>query len=163
MLEFVKVEDDSSVRKFIDIAAKVWHEYFPFLLSEEQIDYMLDKFQSFEAVKKQQNNGYEYYFILKEGEIVGYTVFALENDYLFLSKLYFLKGFRGKGFGCKTLEFLKDKAKMYGVEKIKLTVNKYNENSIKAYQKWGFEIVDSKVFDIGEGYVMDDYIMQKVI
>lgn len=163
MLQYIKIKNDKDINKFVELADDVWHEYFPFLLSEEQINYMLQKFQSFDAIKAQQLEGYEYYFIECENETVGYTVFAPEKDYLFLSKLYFVKQFRGQGFGRKTLNWLTDRAKEFGLNKIQLTVNKYNENSIKAYKKWGFRAIESKVFDIGNGYIMDDYIMQKLV
>ena len=49
----------------------------------------------------------------------------------------------------------KDSKKWY------LTVNKYNSSSIEVYKKRGFEITDAAVTDIGSGFVMDDYIMEK--
>ncbi len=160
MLDYVKIVDDNSIEKFITLAENIWHEYFPFLLSNEQINYMLHKFQSFDAIKKQQNEGYEYYFIYNDKELVGYIVFVIKEEHLFLSKLYFLKNQRGKGFGRKALEYLCSIAEANNLRKIILTVNKYNENSIAAYKKWGFKTIESKIFDIGHGYVMDDYIMQ---
>lgn len=163
MLNYIKIDNNKDINKFVEIANGVWHEYFPFLLSEEQINYMLQKFQSYDAIKQQQKEGYEYYFVHDNDKVVGYMVFAPKEDYLFLSKLYFLKDFRGKGFGRKTLNYLIQIAKDKGLNNIQLTVNKYNENSIQAYKKWGFEIIDSKIFDIGNGYVMDDYIMQKLV
>jgi RimJ/RimL family protein N-acetyltransferase len=49
------------------------------------------------------------------------------------------------------------------LNKIALTVNKNNVNSIKAYEKMGFKNVGSVVQDIGSGYVMDDYKMEKTL
>ncbi len=163
MLKYLKIKNDNDINKFVKLADEIWHEYFPFLLSAEQINYMLEKFQSLNAIKTQQETGYEYYFVSCEGKTIGYVVFVTEKDYLFLSKLYFLKSFRGKGFGRETLKYLEQIAKCNGLKNIRLTVNKYNESSIIAYKKWGFEVIESKVFDIGRGYVMDDYIMQKVL
>lgn len=163
MLEYLKIKNDNDINKFVKLADEIWHEYFPFLLSAEQINYMLEKFQSFNTIKAQQETGYEYYFVSCEGKTIGYVVFVSEKDYLFLSKLYFLKSFRGKGFGREVLKHLEQIAKSNGLKNIRLTVNKYNESSIIAYKKWEFEIIESKVFDIGNGYVMDDYIMQKVL
>lgn len=163
MLKYDIINDDNSINTFCALAAAIWHEYFPFLLSAEQIDYMLAKFQSPEAVKLQQQEGYQYYFIKNDDNIVGYVVFKPEKDCLFLSKLYFIKENRGKGFGRQALAFLIGTAKKQNLNKIQLTVNKYNDNSIAAYKKWGFDIAKSKVFDIGSGYVMDDYIMEKQV
>ena len=55
---------------------------------------------------------------------------------------------------------IKQIALEYGKNKIKLTVNKNNTNTIKTYEKWGFKQIDSVVTDIGCGFVMDDYIME---
>jgi len=50
-----------------------------------------------------------------------------------------------------------------GCEKVSLTVNKYNHNSIKAYERIGFINKEELVQDIGGGFVMDDYLMEKPI
>jgi RimJ/RimL family protein N-acetyltransferase len=70
---------------------------------------------------------------------------------------------RGKGYGGKTVEFLESLAREDGFKKITLTVNKYNSGSIKAYEKMGFKNVGSIVQDIGNGFVMDDYKMEKAV
>ena len=57
-------------------------------------------------------------------------------------------------------EEIKELTKQCGLNKIRLTVNKYNANTIKAYKKWGLNTVESTVTDIGDGFVMDDYIME---
>jgi len=60
MINFTKITTDSQLKTFAKIANDVWHEYFSFLLSAEQIDYMVARFQSYEAVKTQIADGYEY-------------------------------------------------------------------------------------------------------
>jgi RimJ/RimL family protein N-acetyltransferase len=61
------------------------------------------------------------------------------------------------------MSFLENKRVEIACKSIDLTVNKYNTNSIKAYEKMGFEKIDSVVMDIGNGYVMDDYVMKKEV
>ena len=80
---------------------------------------------------------------------------------LFLSKLYILKEFRGRGAGSCVFDFLEQKAKANYLNTIWLTVNKHNKESISVYQHRGYDIVREQVADIGNGYVMDDFIMQK--
>ena len=160
MINFTKITTDSQLKTFAKIANDVWHEYFSFLLSPEQIDYMVARFQSYEAVKTQIADGYEYYFLEKDGKSAGYTGFCPKISELFLSKLYILKEHRNCGIGRTALGFLKEKAREHKLLKITLTVNKYNESTIKAYEKWGFSKTDSVVTDIGNGFVMDDYIME---
>ncbi len=158
MADFVKVDD---IKCLADLASEIWHEYWVEILSKEQIDYMIGKFQSEKAINNQlKNENYIYFFIVQNGEKAGYIGMSNKNDYLFLSKLYLKKEFRHKSIGTKAFEFIKGYAKSQNYTDIVLTVNKQNENTIKAYIKWGFKIIDAVVTDIGSGFVMDDYIMR---
>ena len=156
-MKLVRVKNNDDIKVLAKLTSEIWHEYWPIILSSEQIDYMVEKFQSEEAITEQiKNENYQYYFINRNGENVGYVGISPKEEYLFLSKLYLKKEFRHLGFGRKTIAALKD----FGFKKIRLTVNKYNKNTIDAYFKYGFKIIDSVVSDIGNGFVMDDYIME---
>ena len=155
MITFEKAEN---IKELAELASKIWHEYWPILLSDKQIDYMVENFQSENAIKNQiANEHYTYYYIIKNNEKAGYFGLSDKEGYLFLSKIYISKEFRHKGLGTKAFEKIKEIA---NGRKIRLTVNKQNFNSIKAYEKWGFQTIDSVVTDIGNGFVMDDYIME---
>ena len=148
---------EKNIKTLAKLTDEIWHEYWPCILSEKQINYMVEKFQSENAIINQmKNENYKYYFINYENKNVGYVGISPHSDYLFLSKLYVKKEFRHKGIGKTVFEKIKD----FGFDKIQLTVNKYNKNTIDAYLKYGFKIIDSVVSDIGNGFVMDDYIME---
>lgn len=154
MAEFEKVND---IKELASLASSIWHEYWTCILTPEQIDYMVENFQSEKAIKNQiENENYTYYFIIKDGAKAGYFGISDKKEYLFLSKLYLKKEYRHQGLGKKAFEKIKELA---NDKPIRLTVNKYNTNTINAYKKWGFEIIDAVVTDIGSGFVMDDYIM----
>ncbi|NJM22682.1 MAG: GNAT family N-acetyltransferase [Nostocaceae cyanobacterium CSU_2_110] len=87
----------------------------------------------------------------------GYFSVQDRGDRLFLSKLYVLKSFRGKGIGKQAIKFIKN---TFSNPIIHLTVNKNNSDSIAFYKNVGFDIVDDVVTDIGNGFVMDDYVME---
>lgn len=157
MLTFQKVENNQ-IKELADLASSIWHEYWVCLLSSEQINYMVENFQSEKAIQNQiENENYSYYFILQNNEKAGYFGISDKGDYLFLSKLYIKKEFRHKGIGTKAFERIKELA---DGKPIRLTVNKHNINSINTYKKWGFKTIDAVVTDIGSGFVMDDYIME---
>lgn len=157
MLTYQKVEKQN-IKELASLASAIWHEYWTCLLSFEQIDYMVENFQSEKAIKNQiENENYTYYFIIKDDKKAGYFGISDKVDYLFLSKLYIKKEFRHQGLGSKAFEKIKELA---NEKSIRLTVNKQNINSIKAYEKWGFKTIDAVVTDIGSGFVMDDYIME---
>lgn len=165
-VQFIPVITDEQITSLAFIADTVWHEWFQSILSLEQIDYMVDKFQSFKAIKEQTDkDGYEYYLLNVNGTNVGYIGIHVEPDTkkLFLSKIYILKSFRGKHYASEAFEFLEGMCQGLNLNTIYLTVNKYNENSINVYNKRGFKNVKSQVTDIGNGFVMDDYVMEKII
>ena len=153
---------ESDIPDLASLASKIWHEYFPIILSNEQIDYMVDKFQSVHAMKDQISHGYHYYFINLDGKRIGYTGLEPEGDALFISKVYLMKDYRGRGLGSETIKNIFIMCETEGFRSAYLTVNKNNKKAISAYQRNGFVTVRSQVTDIGNGFVMDDYVMEKV-
>ena len=163
MIGFKPVFEDSELEVVAQLAREIWTEYFTPMIGTAQVSYMLENMQSFGPMKKQLSEGYEYYQILNNTTPVGYICIKPGKDELFLSKLYLLKSARGSGLGKKAFHFIEQEARKRSLEKIWLTVNKHNTDTIKAYQKWGFDIVGEPVADIGGGFVMDDYKMEKVV
>ena len=160
MIEF-KIVDKERIKELAELASGIWHEYWPCLLSPEQIDYMVEKFQSEKAIIEQiKNENYAYFFIIKNGINCGYFGISRKEDYLFLSKLYLKKEYRHQGIGRLAFEKVTEIAKDFGYSSIKLTVNKNNKKTIDTYLKYRLAIVDKAVTDIGNGFVMDDYIME---
>lgn len=161
MVEFIEVKN---ITKLANLASEIWHEYWVEILTPEQIDYMVENFQSEKSISNQiKNENYIYFFINVDNENAGYIGLSKKQDHMFLSKLYIKKEFRHKGLGTKAFDFIKNFAKENNYTNIILTVNKYNTNTINAYKKWQFKEIDSVVTDIGNGFVMDDYIMEYCI
>lgn len=155
-MEFLEVKKNE-IKELADLASEIWHEYWPCILTDEQIDYMVEKFQSESALEFQmKNENYSYYFIIKDGIKCGYFGISRCKDYLFLSKLYLKKEFRHRGIGRAAFDKIKELAKNFGYSSIRLTVNKNNKKTINAYLKYRFAIIDKAVTDIGNGFVMDE-------
>ncbi len=142
------------------LASRIWKTYWSEMLTIEQAEYMFEKFQSLDAIKEQINEGYIYKIISVEGMNAGYFCIVQKDDHLYLSKVYVDEVHRGKGLGRIMFEDIKNIAQKINLPKIRLNVNKYNSNTIKAYDSWGFIIIDSVVIDIGQGFIMDDYVME---
>lgn len=160
MLEFVKCETDHKLRRTAEMAIDIWHECFEGVISDEQIDYMLENFQSFAAIKKQVGSeNYEYFNFVLDGTRIGYFAVAAQPDNtMMLSKLYMYKEYRGNGYAKKAFEFIKDLARQKGCKSIWLTVNRHNYGAMKVYEAFGMKIIREQVTDIGNGFVMDDYV-----
>lgn len=155
---------DTDIQNIAILANEIWHQHFIPIIGLEQVEYMVDKFQSYPAITNQvQNDGYEYFQILVDDKLAGYTGVHAENGALFLSKLYIHESFRGQLLATKALNFLVELCKERKLEKIWLTCNKYNSNTLAIYDHLGFKVTDEQVADIGNGFVMDDYILTYVV
>lgn len=162
--KMIPVKTQEQIKTFAKMAEIVWNEHFTSIIGKAQVDYMLDKFQSEHAVTDQiQNQGYEYFFIEIDGGKVGYIGIHRELERIFLSKLYILKDYRKKGYASLAFEFLSNMCKENNLKSIYLTVNKYNTDTIQVYQAKGFKTIKDQVSDIGNGFVMDDYVMELTI
>lgn len=160
MVEFEKVVS-TDLERLQSLATQIWNESYRSMISQQQIDYMLDLMYNSEKLKLELELQYSWYFIVYEYKKIGFLCFYEKQSELFLSKLYIEKQHQGKGFASKALGFMEQQAVSQGYTSMYLTVNKGNTNAIKSYQKFGFEIERSEIFEIGNGFVMDDYIMRK--
>ncbi|MEO1013081.1 MAG: GNAT family N-acetyltransferase [Bacteroidota bacterium] len=160
MIQIVKATEDGQLKEISNLAVTIWQQHYTPIIGAGQVTYMLQKFQSVPAIQKQIKAGAEYYLLTSEGNAAGYFCITLEEGALFLSKLYVLSTYRGKGLGKRAMHFIMDRAVVWQCQSIRLTVNKNNTGAIRAYQKMGFKNMGSVVQDIGNGYVMDDYLLE---
>jgi GNAT superfamily N-acetyltransferase len=158
-LRFIPAKTHADCHALEALALPIWREHYTPIIGKEQVDYMLQKFQTAHAIEGQIREGIHYFFLQNpEEENIGYLSVVYRPEDLFLSKLYLLKTFRGQGWARVALEFVKTLARNKNLERITLTVHKQNP-SVKAYQALGFEILEPVTTDIGGGYFMDDYRM----
>ena len=101
---------------------------------------------------------------LPKGEAIGFLSLHLEADgRVKLNKLYLLPEFHGKGLARVALERVFELARSLGGRSVWMQVNKRNHRAVAAYRKAGFHVAQEAVFDIGHGFVMDDYLMEKAV
>ena len=160
-----QAENQEDIVTVAALAKEIWHRHYDCLLGAEQVHYMVGKFQSQEAVAEQIAQGMIYKIALWDGQPVGYYAVKKEPEKskIFLSKVYIDKAHRGRGIATVMLRDILNIAEEAGLKSIYLTVNKNNKNSIAVYEKMGFRKVDEKKADIGDGFFMDDYIMEQAI
>ncbi|MEK3837034.1 GNAT family N-acetyltransferase [Paenibacillus sp. FSL R7-0128] len=164
-LRFSQVNTAEETAEVARLAAEIWHEHYVSIITVAQIDYMIGKFQSVPAITDQiHHQGYEYYLIHNgEGSTAGYMSAREEEGKLFLSKFYISKEYRGRSYASQALAFLEKLCQDRNLTHIWLTVNRDNESSIAVYKKKGFRTLRGQMADIGNGFVMDDFIMEKEI
>jgi len=162
-IKMVQVFDGKLIKEVKNLAYEIWTEHYIPIIGAAQVSYMLEKFQSERSITNQIDQGYLYFLIQYDSKYIGYIGAIQKGEELFLSKIYLKSDKRGKGCGRQAIKFVEELAKERYCSKITLTVNKNNANSIKAYEKIGFINAGSVVQDIGNGFFMDDYKMEKNI
>lgn len=162
-INLIPVNDGNLIKIVEALAEEIWKEHYVPIIGENQVKYMLEKFQSEDAVSLQIKEGVLYYLIRQKETNIGYFSFVLRDTNLFLSKIYIKAEYRGKGCAKKVFQFLENIAMNNKLTEINLTVNKNNLNSIKSYEKSGFVHTEAIIQDIGKGFFMDDYLMKKTI
>ncbi|NIF07190.1 GNAT family N-acetyltransferase [Chryseobacterium sp. Tr-659] len=150
-----------------DLARRSWENAYAEILSVDQMDYMLSEMYSETEIKSHLlNPDYHYYLIQDETTglydgFIGYQ-HNYENLTTKLHRIYLVPESKGKGFGKEALLFLNEKVSENGNDRIILNVNKYN-SARNFYESQGYRVYGEGVFDIGNGFVMDDYMMEFLI
>lgn len=146
----------------IELTKKIWPVAYGKILSKAQLDYMIDKFYNETALRELIQKGHVFYLAQDDKDnYVGFVSYEInsEPNKTKIHKIYVLPETQGTGLGRQFFELVKEKAIENHQSAIFLNVNKYN-NAIHFYTKLGFAKVKDEVIDIGNGYVMDDYVME---
>lgn len=144
------------------LADTIWKQYYPSIITQEQIDYMLKKMYTEEQLLKQMQNGHIFTLVYFNDQPAGYvSVSTNDNKYYFLHKFYILVDEHKRGIGTCLFNYLLKQIPL--AKTIELTVNRQNYKAINFYFKNGFIIKEVADFDIGNGYFMNDFVMVKSI
>jgi ribosomal protein S18 acetylase RimI-like enzyme len=157
-----KVFKQSDIDTVYELAKNIWSEHFTPIIGKAQVDYMLKNYHSKKIIQNQLRNNCHYFLISHDSNSCGYCSIefnSIENT-VFLDKLYISKRFRRKGIASLILNFFIDKSTVRGVGIMSLKVNKNNTSAINFYKQQGFVITKSISISIGDGFVMDDYVME---
>ena len=144
------------------IAQRTWPDTFGEILSPEQIDYMLNLLYDLALLEKQITQGHTFLLADEGGEKLGFTGIEINQKpgKTKIHKIYILPTAQGKGVGKKLINAIKEIALRNEQSSLLLNVNKYNQGAIDFYEYLGFVNIKSEIIDIGNGYVMDDYVFE---
>lgn len=165
MIRFHRVRSQAQIAAVARLAREIWTAHYTPIIGRAQVDYMVQQFQSAPAVAAQIDGDYEYYLVTSDAQEVGYlaVVRDVDDGTLLLSKIYLLASQRGHCLGKAMLRFVEDLCRRWGSGTVWLTVNKHNAAAIAWYERMGFTNAGPIVQDIGGGFVMDDYKMEKAV
>jgi GNAT superfamily N-acetyltransferase len=146
------------------LAREIWRAHYVPIVGTEQVEYMLATVESTENIRAQMTAGHAYYVITQEDVLVGYFSVVGEpaQGRMKLNKFYLSASVRGTGLGRHALSFVETLCRAQGLTTLWLLVNKKNP-TVTIYERLGFVRTESLVTDIGSGFVMDDYRMEKTV
>ena len=163
-IEFVKIRK-KDISELQASARTIWMKCYTDILSLKQIEYMLNWMYSQETIQHEiEHENINYFFILHDEINIGFFSIGPYPDTAGrakLHKIYLYPELHGKGLGFASLLKIFVLARKEGYDSICLNVNKNNQSAIIAYERNGFVKEKSVVNDIGNGYVMNDYVMLK--
>ena len=145
-----------------ELTFRVWPQTYATILSQEQIDYMLEMMYSEDSLKEQMTeDGCHFIIVYENGNPVGFASYSEEEPHRWkLNKIYVLQNQQGKGTGKYVINYIIEEIKKQNGNCLFLQVNRYN-NAKTFYEKLGFAEIDFINLDIGNGYFMNDYVMEK--
>jgi ribosomal protein S18 acetylase RimI-like enzyme len=155
---------ESDIEPVIALAQAIWLAYYVPIIGRAQVDYMMAQRFTDANLRRYLGAADRWMDVLTlAGAPVGYCSYALSESpqELKLEQLYVLPEHHGRGLGGLMLRHIEVRARELGQCGILLTVNKHNAGAIAVYRKSGFTLRCEAVFDIGHGYVMDDYVFAK--
>jgi ribosomal protein S18 acetylase RimI-like enzyme len=146
------------------LADVIWHAHYPGIITREQIDHMLARGYALEVLAGFLGRPDRGLLLVEvDGAPAGFAAWCGTDDpeEAKLDKLYVLQSHQRHGLGGRLIRSVVDLARASGATILILSVNKHNAQAIRAYEKHGFAIREAVVVDIGDGFVMDDYVMTK--
>ena len=153
---------EESIPQVQHIVQLTWPVTYGPILSKEQLDYMINLIYSTDSLTKQIQKGHQFILATEENTVVGFASYSVKDttqpSCFRLHKIYIDPNQQGKGIGKILLDFILDDIKPKGATDLELNVNRHNK-ALGFYQKLGFVIISEEDIDIGNGYFMNDYVM----
>ena len=157
----IREASETDIPLIRELTFEVWPQTYASILSKEQIEYMLEMMYSEKSLQQQMATGCVFLIVYEDKNPVGFASFQHQNNGQYkLHKIYVLPSQQGKGTGRFLLEFILQRLKNQNARSLQLQVNRYNK-ARKFYERLGFKVIEEADFDIGNGYFMNDYVMEK--
>ncbi|SFA73879.1 Ribosomal protein S18 acetylase RimI [Flavobacterium swingsii] len=160
----ISVATKSQLEIIKDLAYKIWPSTYGPILSKEQVDFMLDKFYNIKSLEEQMLQKNQVFLLIEENnKYLGFCAYELNCESLNktkLHKIYVLPETQGKGIGKILLNEVEKIASENNNSALFLNVNRYN-NAQEFYKKQGYSVIKTIDIEIGNGYLMEDFVMEK--
>ncbi len=162
-LQIASLEQLNTVR---ELAKIIWPRSFVDILTSEQIVFMMDWMYSLETLEKQHKEGQVFLLVYEDDTPIGFSAFETnikKTGKTKIHKIYIDQRVQGKGVGRSVMDFIANSAIQNNQSHLILNVNRFNQKAIDFYYSIGFKEAFREVIDIGNGFVMDDIVMEKEV
>lgn len=153
--------DENMIPALQQLAADIWWAHYPGLISDAQIRFMLAEMYSTVRLQEEMAAGVYYGGVQADAALCGYFSVRLDAEHpaqAWLDKLYLSPACHGRGWGQWMLQQAAACAWQLGADRLDLRVNRHNKRAIVAYERAGFVKVGEDCAEIGNGFVMDDFL-----
>lgn len=157
----IELAEQSDIRSISNMAHIIWPAAYGDILSQDQIDFMLEKSYTVEGLAESMVDGQFFYVLKEEGVAQGFVALRTFTDKVRIEKLYLMPDVQGKGFGKVLIDFAFEKAMKKGKDILELNVNR-NNPAYHFYLKQGFKVVETVDIPYYD-YVLNDYVLQKEV
>ncbi|MGE5495007.1 MAG: GNAT family N-acetyltransferase [Burkholderiales bacterium] len=155
----VRPAEAADIKTLAALARDIWEQHYTPIIGKAQVAYMLEKYQSQSAIKRDIKDGCVYYIALYDDVPCGYSAVARDADALYLSRMYVKQGYRRKGIARAMLDMIDAYARKNKIKRVWLTCNRYDTAAIESYKKLGFMITDRVMGGGGAG--PNDCVLEK--
>lgn len=159
----IRVASDAELPLISQLAGRIWRAHYPSILSREQIEYMLGWMYDVAQLRKDVARGVVYELVLDGPRPIGFCGYEPAGRELKLHKLYLEVTEHGRGIGSLALRHVEDEARRRGLPLVVLGVNRFNTKALRVYERNGYKVRQELKTDIGGGFVMDDFILEKQV
>ncbi|MDR1606535.1 MAG: GNAT family N-acetyltransferase [Streptococcaceae bacterium] len=159
-INYQAIKTEVEVEQLFKMIQVIWPEVFIPIIGQAQVAYMLENYQSIDKIQEEIAAGVAYYLIESDGQVCGYLAYEPQDQQLFISKVYLLKAWRGRGISRQVFKWLTNIALAHDKDKLQLHVNRDNTKAVAIYQQLGFEIIQAVDTPLGS-FLLTDYWMEK--
>ena len=157
----IRKGDNTDIPLIRALTFKVWPQTYAATISKEQIDYMLEMMYSETSLQQQMDDGCQFIIAYDESEPFGFASYQETGPSVFkLHKIYVLSSQQGKGTGRFLIDYILTNIEQRGAAVLQLQVNRQNKAK-NFYERLGFIVIEEADFNIGNGFLMNYYVMEK--
>lgn len=162
MIELSEVNNIKDIDAIETLAREILPEVYHGIVPKEHINYLIESMHSVKAINANYIDEVNHYYLLNYNKLhIGYLHLEIQEDAIFLQKIYIQKGYRKKHIGSTAIAFTNQFAKKRGKKRIFLTVHEQLPNTIAFYKNHGFKIIKKLHHTFENGHTLSGYKMSK--